>query len=205
MNEKLKELINLLYQDSLTQCGKRLLVENIEKLQKENKELKKTITEELKKELEVLANTNKEEKNTDISDENNIKYIELVFENCEVVRLYPNMFKYLVIENIVKNKNINCFQYEKGECLDDLSCSYFEITIFPEGYNQEMEWTNQSLKERLENGNDITSVYLTYNNGKEERFFVPWKEGNEWINEYQTVNKDKFKNDTIQIEIKSEG
>ena len=40
MNEKLEELINLLYQDKLTQYGKRLLVENIEKLQKENEELK---------------------------------------------------------------------------------------------------------------------------------------------------------------------
>lgn len=41
MSEKLEELISLLYQDKLTQYGKRLLVENIEKLQKENEELKK--------------------------------------------------------------------------------------------------------------------------------------------------------------------
>ncbi len=38
--QKLEELISLLYQDKLTQYGKRLLVENIEKLQKENEELK---------------------------------------------------------------------------------------------------------------------------------------------------------------------
>ena len=40
MSEKLEELISLLYQDNLTQYGKRLLVENIEKLQKENEELR---------------------------------------------------------------------------------------------------------------------------------------------------------------------
>ena len=40
MSEKLEELISLLYQDKLTQYGKRLLVENIEKLLKENEELK---------------------------------------------------------------------------------------------------------------------------------------------------------------------
>ena len=40
MSEKLEELISLLYQDKLTQYGKRLLVENIEKLEKENEELK---------------------------------------------------------------------------------------------------------------------------------------------------------------------
>lgn len=45
MSEKLKELISLLYQDKLTQCGKRLLVENIEKLQKENEQLHKFILE----------------------------------------------------------------------------------------------------------------------------------------------------------------
>ena len=39
MSEKLEEVISLLYQDKLTQYGKRLLVENIEKLQKENEEL----------------------------------------------------------------------------------------------------------------------------------------------------------------------
>ena len=43
MSEKLEELISLLYQDRLTQYGKRLLVENIEKLQKENKRLKTKI------------------------------------------------------------------------------------------------------------------------------------------------------------------
>ena len=40
MSEKLEELISLLYQDRLTQYGKRSLVKNIEKLQKENEELK---------------------------------------------------------------------------------------------------------------------------------------------------------------------
>ena len=39
MSEKLEELISLLYQDRLTQYGKGLLIENIEKLQKENEEL----------------------------------------------------------------------------------------------------------------------------------------------------------------------
>lgn len=42
MSEKLEELISLLYQDRLTQYGKRLLVENIVKLQKENEELKES-------------------------------------------------------------------------------------------------------------------------------------------------------------------
>lgn len=57
MSEKLEELISLLYQDRLTQYGKRLLVENIEKLQKENEELKNSLSwritycQELEKDL----------------------------------------------------------------------------------------------------------------------------------------------------------
>lgn len=43
MSEKLEELISLLYQDRLTQYGKRLLVENIEKLQKENEYYKECL------------------------------------------------------------------------------------------------------------------------------------------------------------------
>ena len=43
MSEKLEELISLLYQDKLTQYGKRLLVENIKKIQKENELAKKQV------------------------------------------------------------------------------------------------------------------------------------------------------------------
>lgn len=60
MSEKLKELISLLYQDRLTQCGKRSLVENIEKLQNRIQELEKINTEhqklngELREEIKQL-------------------------------------------------------------------------------------------------------------------------------------------------------
>ena len=63
MSEKLEELISLLYQDKLTQYGKRLLVENIEKLQKENEELKsknKTLEELLQGNLYELYKYYKE-------------------------------------------------------------------------------------------------------------------------------------------------
>lgn len=154
-----------------------------------------------KEENKKLIQNIGEEIDTDISDENNIKYVDLVFENCEVARLYPNMFKDLVIENIAKNKKINCFQYENGEYWDNSSCSYFAITILPEGYNQKMDWVNQLLKERLKNNNDIACISLTYNNGKEEYIYVPWNENNDYINEYQ---KTQSECDSINIEIKKE-
>lgn len=60
MSKKLEELISLLYQDKLTQYGKRLLVENIEKLQNRIQELEKINTEhqklngELREEIKQL-------------------------------------------------------------------------------------------------------------------------------------------------------
>ena len=56
MSEKLEELISLLYQDKLTQYGKRLLVENIEKLQKENE---KALAEYMKWQKQELKQKDK--------------------------------------------------------------------------------------------------------------------------------------------------
>ncbi len=204
--EKIKEIIECFYcfpnptNIELKDCDcstLEIVLNLIEKLQKENKELKNSL---IKLEKELVQNAI-EDTNDDISDENNIKYIELVFENCECIRLYPDMFKDLVINRIMKNKKINCFQYENGECWDNLSCSYFAITILQKGCNQKMNWINQLLKERLQSSNDIVSICLTYNNGEEEYIYVPWDENNDYINEYQ---KTQFESDSINIEIKEE-
>lgn len=56
MSEKLEELISLLYQDKLTQYGKRLLVENIEELQKENE---KALAEYMKWQKQELKQKDK--------------------------------------------------------------------------------------------------------------------------------------------------
>ena len=69
MNEKLEELISLLYQDKLTQYGKRLLVENIEKLQKENEMLKRCHIQDNKNLDFVMANCILKEKVKDKIEE----------------------------------------------------------------------------------------------------------------------------------------
>ena len=80
MSEKLEKLISLLYQDKLTQYGKRLLVENIEKLQKENEELL---------EVKVSASAHNrilelEKENEELKEINN----ELEAEKNEAIRRY---------------------------------------------------------------------------------------------------------------------
>ena len=76
-----------------------------------------------------------------------IEKIELVFENCEVCTLLPDMFKYLVIRGIKENIDINCFQYKKGELNKDKTCEYFAITINEKGLNT-ITW-NETLRERI--------------------------------------------------------
>ena len=115
----------------------------------------------------------------------NIKEIRICFENCEVVTLEPNMFKYLIINGIKKNIDINCYQYEKGETNENLQCEYFGIEINQIGLEQEC-WGKEKLKTRL-NRNDIVSVILVFEN-EEKDIYVEWCEDNDYTNEYQ-MNK----------------
>lgn len=99
MSEKLEELISLLYQDRLTQCGKRLLVENIEKLQKENEELKNEVME---KDLEIIG----KEEYTKASMKEIIEQYYTANEECIPVQKVKDK-----IEEIKKEKN------KFGNCL----------------------------------------------------------------------------------------
>lgn len=98
MSEKLEELISLLYQDRLTQCGKRLLVKNIEKLQKENEYYKEC--------LEVVS------KHLD-----NIDYDQILFA---IYEYYISKQKVKdKIEEILKNKEYRIVFEGNAEFPDD--------------------------------------------------------------------------------------
>lgn len=63
MSEKLEELISLLYQDRLTQYGKRVLIENIEKLQKKNEKYKQFFDLMLRLDSDYFMNCGDEDTN----------------------------------------------------------------------------------------------------------------------------------------------
>lgn len=87
MSEKLEELISLLYQDKLTQYGKRLLIENIEKLQKENKEIeeKDKIIQNMSKYILSLDIDKdicmKNTTNTELCNEDNSNCVECIIKH----------------------------------------------------------------------------------------------------------------------------
>lgn len=115
-----------------------------------------------------------------------IEKIELVFENCEVCTLLPDMFKYLLIRGIKENIDINCFQYENGEINKDKTCEYFSITINEKGLNT-ITW-NETLRERIKKFKDIVSVIIYYEH-RDEEIYVPYNEENEYFNKYQTIEE----------------
>lgn len=125
-----------------------------------------------------------------------IKSIHICFENCELVELLPSMFKNLIIEEITRNKTINCYQYEDGEAQDMTICRLFTIELNEKGLDKQC-W-NTKLRDRLK-GNDIVGIDLNYENGTKEEIYVPWNEENEFINKYQK-NHFEENNATIIIE-----
>lgn len=113
MSEKLEELISLLYQDKLTQYGKRLLVENIEKLQKENEEYKKAVNV-VNKEKEDWIRAYQEEKD---------KQFDLINKTFQKVKdkieEYKNMLKTCnKVKDIDRIKAINERILELEELLE---------------------------------------------------------------------------------------
>lgn len=129
----------------------------------------------------------------------NVKQIDIVFENCEVISLNNGMFKYLMLRNISEQRLVNCYQYENGENEINKCCEYMSIDINRKGYKQKMSWENMTLEERLKIASDITCIYLIYEDNSEERIFVLWNEEDDYNNKYQRVYR--IDEDTIEIVI----
>lgn len=130
----------------------------------------------------------------------NIKRVDLVFENCEVVSLNNDMFKYLIIRGITEQKTINCYQYEDGENQVNKCCEYMSIDINKKGYKQKMNWQDITLITRLMLCNDITSICLIYEDDTEEEILVSWNKDNECSNKYQKILQVDEENIRIVIE-----
>jgi len=132
---------------------------------------------------------------------NKIKFIELVFENCEVAILKPNMFKYFRLYGIKDIVDINCYQYNEGEYEQHKTCEEFSIEILPEGLEQVLYIEGITLKERLERHYDITSVEICYDNDQQISYYVPWPEEEDFTNTYQTICPG-YETNSIRVDIK---
>lgn len=130
-----------------------------------------------------------------------IKEIKLVFENCEVCVLKPNMIKFLFIDNIKVSKATRLS--EDSEIIEILSCDKLTMLINEKGLKQKSQiankiWNAYTLEQRLQMP-DVVSIILKYTNKKEEIIDVPWNYDDELENKYQGIKKD---GDNMWLEIK---
>ncbi len=127
-----------------------------------------------------------------------IKYVDLVFENCEVARLKPSMFNGLMVRGITEGFMINCFQYKEGEIYRGIECNHFEMRINRSGLDLKYsEDSTDILCRRLIRYRDITHVDLFFEDDTNKYITVPWGlEGEEFTNTRQfnhLLSKEEMK------------
>lgn len=116
-----------------------------------------------------------------------VKYIDLVFENIDVIRLEPEQIEWFYIGDINRNIFFNGLQIIK-----EVSCNDFTIEIkdpkniehFEHGFNEH----KTNVLDRL-NDNDLTHVDIIYSDGSNEYISIPYTE--EQYNDYQRNTYDE--------------
>mgnify|MGYP006993847628 CR=1 FL=1 len=117
-----------------------------------------------------------------------IKTLDIIFENCEVYILTPDMIDTFYISNVSENIGINLFQFENGEVHSSLSCQDVLLSINKNGMQLKDDIDNMTLEDRLK-CKDITHFDIIYEDGSNSYIEVPWenKDGNEFVNKLQNT------------------
>ena len=124
-----------------------------------------------------------------INKEKKIKQLDIVFENCEVCTLKPDMIYACIIDKIYNSMSINCFQYKDGEVYNKIYCDEFMLAINKKGLQQKGRFcdfeSDEILEERLKSC-DITHIDLIYEDGTNDYISLHWQDGtNEFTNRLQ--------------------
>ena len=133
----------------------------------------------------------------------NIKAIEFVFENCECITVDSKYIGDLLIEGF--ETKVRKFGV-KDAIREYTSCERIDLIIYKDGnLTVESYGDKYSVFDRILNWNDITSIYLKYEDDTEQEIFVPWDDENDYYNVcnnkaqssfvseehlYITINKD---------------
>ncbi|WRW34693.1 hypothetical protein CF5_0030 [Staphylococcus phage CF5] len=116
-----------------------------------------------------------------------VKYVDLVFENIDVIRLKPEQIEWFYIGGINRNIFFNGIQIIK-----EVSCNDFTIEIkdpksiehLEHGFNE----YKTNVLDRL-NDNDLTHIDIVYSDGTNEHISIPYTE--EQYNAYQHNTYDE--------------
>jgi hypothetical protein len=139
-----------------------------------------------------------------LPDPVDFKYVDIVFENCDMVRIPPRLVRGLVLRDIYKNIYTNfCQQF-----IDVNYCREFEITLENEALGIIARW--QSSKDDYSNSfenhikvyKDITHIAVKLNKGKEVYIGIPYKTKGKDYCDTNLLQKNKFDKKTFTISAK---
>ena len=131
------------------------------------------------------------------------KYVDIVFENCNSIRIPPRLVNRLRILNIRKNIFTNfCQQY-----ISTVGCDEFQITLKNEALNLKTRFETEfdsdpsSFERHLKVYKDVTHIEIKPNKGKRLYIGVPYKtKGMAWSP--NLLQKNKFEKDSFTISSK---
>ena len=120
-----------------------------------------------------------------------IKAIEFVFENCECVTIEAPYIGDVLIEGI----ETNIRRVAVNSICESTSCKRFEVVISKEA-NIEIESYGEKIRKlsRINDWDDVTSIFLKYEDGSEKEILVPWLGESDNENEAQSSFMDKYGN-----------
>ena len=120
-----------------------------------------------------------------------IKAIEFLFENCECVTIEAPYIGDVLIEGI----ETNIRRVAINSICESTSCKRFEVAISKEA-NEEVESYGEKIRKlfRINDWDDVTSIFLKYEDGSEKEISVPWIGEDDCNNEAQSSFIDKYGN-----------
>lgn len=128
--------------------------------------------------------------------QNEIKRVDMVLENCEVLSVDGKYIADFNCEDItysIRRTACNCIE-------EVYSCKNFSMSIHRDCALDEKangtlsickDAVNNPLKRILEYP-DITSIYIYFANGHSKRIYLPWSEEDEYENKCQKSYMNKF-------------
>ena len=120
-----------------------------------------------------------------------IKAIEFLFENCECLTIEAPYIGDILIEGIETNIRRVAVNF----ICESTSCKRLEVAISKEA-NVEFESYGEKIRKlfRINILNDVTSIFLKYEDGSEKEILVPWLGESDNKNKAQSSFIDKHGN-----------
>lgn len=120
-----------------------------------------------------------------------IKAIEFLFENCECLTIEAPYIGDILIEGIETNIRRVAVNF----ICESTFCKRFEVAISKEA-NVEFESYGEKIRKlfRINILNDVTSIFLKYEDGSEKEILVPWLGESDNKNKAQSSFIDKHGN-----------